>query len=449
MNRKLAILLALLIINTVVILTYMEKVHGGQYSITNIHLLEGYSHKISYANGEQVELKIHCPQPYHSLEVIRYGKDNVTVMKETQIPGIRQDYPIKASVIGAGWETTYRFTIPDHWQNGLYAAKISNKFGVDFYITFVIRGHIQDLYGDIAILASTNTWDAYNNWGGISYYENDLDREGTDPYGVGIVSMLRPNPHANPNHGSGHLAGAEVHILSWMEREGYPYKLLADSDLHRNPDILDQFKVLIISTHNEYWSESMYDSLETFLDRGGNLLYLSGNGVYWKVVFNDDNQMEVRKDLKNHIFDGTQGGYWSKQLGRPESAILGVRFQNSSFSLPAPYEIKAVDHWIFEETELKNGDLIGEQGLNRVRNSSGGASGWETDQMDESTPSNSVLLAQGTNTTGKRADMIYYDHPGGGGVFSVGSITFGGSLLIDNDLTKVVNNVLDRFLSGT
>jgi hypothetical protein len=41
--------------------------------------------------------------------------------------------------------------------------------------------------------------------------------------------------------------------------------------------------------------------------------------------------------------------------------------------------------------------------------------------------------------------MIYYDHPGGGGVFSVGSITLGGSLAVDADLSKMVNNVLNEF----
>ena len=32
------------------------------------------------------------------------------------------------------------------------------------------------------------------------------------------------------------------------------------------------------------------------------------------------------------------------------------------------------------------------------------------------------------------AHMTYYDHPGGGGVFSVGSIAFGGSLVVDGFL---------------
>ena len=47
-----------------------------------------------------------------------------------------------------------------------------------------------------------------------------------------------------------------------------------------------------------------------------------------------------------------------------------------------------------------------------------------------------------------RADMIYFDCPGGGAVFSVGSITFCGSLAhngYDNNISRIVENVIRRF----
>jgi hypothetical protein len=61
------------------------------------------------------------------------------------------------------------------------------------------------------------------------------------------------------------------------------------------------------------------------------------------------------------------------------------------------------------------------------------------------TPRNAVLLARGENGAGGGADMIYIDHATGGSVFSVGSINFGGSLLGDATLTKILRNVLDTF----
>lgn len=54
-----------------------------------------------------------------------------------------------------------------------------------------------------------------------------------------------------------------------------------------------------------------------------------------------------------------------------------------------------------------------------------------------------VVLARGeADEAGAGADMIYYDHPGGGFVFSVGSITFGGSLVVDRTIQQLMRNVL-------
>ena len=49
-----------------------------------------------------------------------------------------------------------------------------------------------------------------------------------------------------------------------------------------------------------------------------------------------------------------------------------------------------------------------------------------------------------------RADMTFHVHPRGGGVFSVGSIAWTGSLShhnYDNNVSRVTQNVLKRFLS--
>jgi N,N-dimethylformamidase len=48
-----------------------------------------------------------------------------------------------------------------------------------------------------------------------------------------------------------------------------------------------------------------------------------------------------------------------------------------------------------------------------------------------------------------RADMVFFETPVGGAVFSTGSISFAGSLAVDdfdNDIARISNNVLDRFI---
>jgi len=68
--------------------------------------------------------------------------------------------------------------------------------------------------------------------------------------------------------------------------------------------------------------------------------------------------------------------------------------------------------------------------------------------MTASSPPNTVLLAKGTNPDAGGAQMVYYDVPeGGGAVFSVGSITYPSSLLVDAQISRITSNVITRFLS--
>jgi hypothetical protein len=407
--------------------------------ITNTHAIEGYTDNISYFPGQTIQFKVHAPNSRFSITLIRYGKTEEIVTYIPTILGFPQNYSQDAYQKGANWKTSYAFTVPGNWRSGMYAAELSDSKG-KFYITFLIKNSYPKSK-DIAVLSSTNTWEAYNDWGGKSLYT--YQKVNNKAIYQQIVSFERPNPSANPNGNVGHLANGERHILGWLESKGYYYNMIADIDLNNDPKVLDPYKVLIISTHSEYWTLEMYNNLEAFLKRGGTVLYLSGNGISWRAALKND-QIEVMKNGGYHTLTKGRGGHIS-DLGLPESKILGVRYRNTGFSIPSAFSVINPNHWIFSHTGLKKGDLIGAKGLNTVKDSTGGASGWETDQMDKFSPKNIVLLAKGTNKLQTGADMTYFDHPGGGGVFSVGSITFGGSLAIDNQLSQMVQNVIDRF----
>ena len=60
--------------------------------------------------------------------------------------------------------------------------------------------------------------------------------------------------------------------------------------------------------------------------------------------------------------------------------------------------------------------------------------------------------ADGQFSPAVRADMVFYEHPGGGAVFSTGSIAYVGSLAhadYANDISRLTLNVLRRFLDPT
>ena len=107
----------------------------------------------------------------------------------------------------------------------------------------------------------------------------------------------------------------------------------------------------------------------------------------------------------------------------------------------------------------------------------GGAAGFERDSCDRylGSPQKSVVIASSenhndtfvlvpeeqlthiTNWPGVpneeliRADMVYFDTPSGGAVFSTGSITFCGSLPhndFDNNVSRLMRNMIHHFLDS-
>ena len=55
------------------------------------------------------------------------------------------------------------------------------------------------------------------------------------------------------------------------------------------------------------------------------------------------------------------------------------------------------------------------------------------------------LLARGLNPDNGGAHMVFFETPGGGAVFSAGSICWPSSLLVDEAVSKITANVVKRF----
>jgi hypothetical protein len=204
--------------------------------------------------------------------------------------------------------------------------------------------------------------------------------------------------------------------------------------------------------HPEYWSREQYRRVEEWVrDRAGNFLYLGGNGLNCEVEFLNDGTA-----LKFYNYMPTSGGdmgYTDPDTGdfiesrmhrryKSEAELLGVVTTESGIMTAAPYKAIDTDHWIYAGTGLSNGDLFGKNGLQE--RCWGGASGHETDKMSGSSPAAARLLAKGLNPDDGGAEIVQYDTPSGGSVFSVGSITWPASLLVDEFTSQITRNVLNR-----
>jgi hypothetical protein len=326
----------------------------------------------------------------------------------------------------------------------------------------------------LAVLASTNTWNAYNAFGGRSNYIlaarmigepivnalSDLPRYRLSDYGewksndsFEPLSFDRPEPANHVPEGvectdpiegrqACHLAPAEWRLLGWLEQQGYGHDLYADYQLHDGTLDLDAYKVLVLSVHPEYWSEEMYRRVKRWVfERGGRLMYLGGNGLNCKVEFLEDG-------AAMRCLNGWPGGCESRFHAQVESEanLLGVVFSDPGAMTVAPYEVIEADHWVFAGTGLKRGDLFGTKTLHERYGD--GASGHETDKISPSSPPNVVLLARGLNPDEGGAHLAYFETPSGGAVFSAGSITYPTALLCEPPTAQITDNVLRRFLRG-
>ena len=386
--------------------------------------------------------------------------------------------------------------IPFYVRPGPGAARADVLFLASTFTYQIYANHARGNV-DAAYLARTKAWGA-RPWNPDDHPEYGFSTYNfhSDGSGICYASRLRPMITVRPgfltfydHRGSGlrHFP-ADTHILDWLEAKGHDFDVVTDEDLdEEGVELIAGYKVVLATSHHEYHTEATLDALQSYVDGGGRLISFGGNGFYWRVVRSEriPGVLEIRRAEGGirawaaepgeyyHSLDGSYGGLWRRN-GRPPQMLVGVGFSSQGLFEGAHYVRRpgARDPraaWIFEGVE---DEILGNFGL-----SGGGAAGFELDRADHrlGTPDNAIVLASSEGhseifvavpedllshlhtTTGEqpqqliRADMIYFDSPGGGAVFSTGSITFCGSLShngYDNNISRIIDNVVTRFRTG-
>ncbi len=402
----------------------------------------------------------------------------------------------------AGWPTTADLILPADLDSGIYAFRLRTEHGED-RVPFFVRPAKGAPTAEIALLMPSCTYMAYANHRmlfegadfigtrsrlrpeheylrqhpevGRSTYEKHTDRSG-----VMFSSRRRPVLQLQPG-ADGWNFTPDTDLNAFLDHLKIGHDIIADEDVHTEGiEALAPYRLIVTGTHPEYWSTAMLDALEEWLRRGGRLMYLGGNGFYWRVAFSDawPGAIELRRaedGVRNwqtkpgesyHAFNGEYGGLW-RRLGRAPNTLVGVGFAAQGFERaigykrnPESYTSRAA--WIFENV---TDDSIGTSGLG------GGAAGQEVDRYNPAlgSPTHAVVLASATDfgpdmTRTKeeltaatvvpapdpvvRADIVFFETPAGGAVFSVGSISWFGALArnsYDNDIAQITTNVVRRF----
>ena len=344
--------------------------------------MRGYAWPKWAKTGESSELRVHSPEPYKA-ELWRYGAEKEFV----ELLGWFDEHGPRAmtqllpdtdfTVTGAQWNGEgftsgpafiRRVAAPE--RSGLYFFHVTTAGG-DF-LTFPWIVAPSKPTAPIAVLAGTNTWNAYDNFGGRSNY---INAEGIPPtptvyarhdllrYRGGpaasqsahnddypLLSFDRPDPENHvpfdarltdpmPGRISSTLAPGLWRLLGWMEQAGWEYDLYADHQLHSGELDLDSYSALVLDMHPEYWSRLQYERVVDWVEnRGGRLLYLGGNGIDCEVEYSGsvaaryltrhpDPEVPEEAHLESRF-------HWTVA---PSAALLGVTYTPSGEGTASPY----------------------------------------------------------------------------------------------------------------
>lgn len=412
------------------------------------------------------------------------------------------------------WSPDVAVQVGQDWPSGIYALRVVAGSGsMVEHFQFYVRPPKGTATARAVFLASTATYLAYTNLHrshraiaeaisgklttftaedlflnghpelGLSAYDTHLDGSG-----VCYSSRLRPDLENRVNGRIWNFA-LDTLLIDWLDRFGTPIDIVTDEDLHREgAALLAPYAVVLTGSHPEYFSRSMLDAFEAYLRQGGRVMYMGGNGFYWRIAFHPTRPglIENRRTVGSTrtwavapqesqlSFSGEPAGLW-RSHGRAPQRLVGVGFAAQGFDRSSWFERRPGSQdprasFIFEGISLDG--RIGDHGL-----IDGGAAGLELDRADRTlgTPAHALVLASsvehtnvyriaseevlvsngaidGTNNEDVRADMVFFETMRGGGVFSTGSIAWIGSLPsngYDNDVARITGNVLRRFLDPT
>ncbi len=357
-----------------------------------------YAWPQSVTAGETVALRAAGPPADAELRISRIGRRRELVWTKTaRIEP--HDLPNDAWSHGCGWPDLATVAVADSWPSGYYEVALRTRAGARSEAVgyFVVRAAAANPTRPLLVL-TTNTWNAYNDFGGRNLYSRgtrvSFDRPMAPGYlrkpdgpgsRVAVVDApdheMRAHVLYNRAHqfsewaGSAGWPNAELPFVRWAEESGYELDYAVNADLENVPGLLDGRRLYLSVGHDEYWSWEMRDAVESFVRGGGNAAFLSGNTSFWQVRLEDGGLTMIGyKDQfrKDPVYDTDRQhlltSMWSDRLiGRPENEMTGVTFSRGGYhrigravgSGAGGYTVYRPDHWVFEGTDGVYGDVIG------------------------------------------------------------------------------------------
>jgi hypothetical protein len=415
----------------------------------------GYADRTSVAQGGTITFRIASSVSPFTLEIVNLAHPTQVLTTIGSLTSAPSDCTGMWES-GCGWPGAAQFTIPSNWPSGYYAARFPTGLGTR-QIVFVVRAANPGLSSHIVVVSPTNTWQAYNQFGGKSVYDS-LSTNGQRAH---VVSFLRPYLD---NSGLGRYPIWEQTFVDWMTAENRPFEVITDDDL-ADPSILSAYRVVVLAGHAEYWTLEARQTLEAFAHAGHNVAVFGGNSMWWQArVSLAAHQLTVYKDATLdplHGVDDTRVtvNWYDDPVYHPENFILGSSFRNGGYTnieagefdpVPAdqrtPYTVIDASSWLFAGTALTNGQTFGSA-----------SAGIEVDGVVFNTLPSGELVPEGSDGAPLNFHILatvpaslgygvigLYTNDAGGTIVNMGTRDWLSGLASDAAVQQITRNALDR-----
>ena len=462
-------------------------------------MIHAYPDRPALRPGEKLRLHVSTDNPHKSFRIDFYRQGVGLVKMGSLDTQTGHDFAPLRHYENWGWPG-YDFRIPHDWSSGAYIANFveTDRQGAPINDSeevsgdgrngkalFVVKSSSPGQNAQILYKLSLTTYHAYNYTGGGNLYVGEWFKDPVTKKRVNKVSIHRPGggtggavPHFDANN---NLSGSvdfydsgsprqtfahwDVPFITWLEKNHYRVDYCTDLDLHEERDLLTPYHLLLSVGHDEYWSEQMRTHVEAFIRQGGNVAFFSGNTCWWHIEFCDftkcaDDELHPTafiRDLET----------WKRN---PENSLTGVSYRNGGGSWISErealgYTVQSADHWVYEGTDLRNGDVFGAD-EHLVGYECDGAlftrdnHGFPVPTSADGTPSDFVILGVGEladsegwqfearenqNQGPRAATMGLYTR--GGIVFTAATTDWTRVLNINTRVDRITRNVLNRLRS--
>jgi hypothetical protein len=382
--------------------------------------IEGYASLSSVNIGGQIKLFVNTVDPTYQIDVYRMGwyggAGGRLVLTVGPLTGVQQTVPPPDPTTGmveCNWSQPYLLTVPSTWVSGIFLAKLTGSSGNQSYIIFVVRDDSRS--SDFVFQSSTNTFQAYNNWGSKSLYTfNSTSGKATAvsynrPYAMGL------QPAAEAGIGAGDFlttgapssetvpAGWECNMLRWLEQQGFDVTYFTDVDVHEHASLITNHKGLLVIGHSEYWSAGMRTNVSSARDAGVNVGFFGSNICYWPTTY----QASAITGAVDRTISAPKTSTW-RQSGQPEDALIGVMYTTDPVN--GNMTVINTSHWIFAGTGLHDGNTLP------------GIVGYEGDSIYGDAPPNLTQWAHSNINSTFFDASVYNAIASGAIVFATGSM---------------------------